>query len=291
MVHMGLYIFLRNKVLGAEIMSFTIDQLNATSTQNLVAQNVESLGLGYEISFLNEQEFEKWKLAFKRSLVLPTQYKQFIEIDYRHILDYLLGAMIAKKQFEQNFDGTWPYPGRFGLSRPRAQYFGLGDTWNYWPWGDATTATFPTASASDNWIHAGALSLAGVTGAGLGGTSGNAVRFLESAVHVIVGVIDLAVQQYGGHPNVESVQFTVDGKAKPVTVMSPTTCIARPAMVEFDEAIILKNKSTMLVTAFLPKSDRTALALWGITYLPEAQGLVKDPDNIDGTTNDMVTST
>jgi len=272
-------------------LSFTIDQLNATSTQNLVAKNVEALGLGYELSYLNDQEFEKWKLAFKRSFVLPTQYKQFIEIDFRHLLDYLLGAMIAKKQFEQNFDGTWPYPGRFGMSRPRAQYFGLGDTWHYWPWGAATTLTFPTASASNNWIHAGALSLTAATAAGLGGTAGNAVRFLGSAVHVIIGVLDLAVQQNGGHPNVESVQFTVDGKAKPVTVMSPTTCIARPALVEFDEAIILKNKSTLLVTAFLDKTDRSALMLWGVSYLPEAQGLVKDPDSIDGTTNDMVTST
>lgn len=272
-------------------MSFTIDQLNATSTQNLVAQNVEALGLGYELSYLNVNEFEKWKLAFKRSLVLPTQYKQFIELDYRHILDYLLGAMIAKKQFEQDFDGTSPYPGRFGLSRPRAQYFGLGDSWHYWPWGSATTATAPTASASANWIHAGSLNLAGVTGAGLGGTAGNAIRILESAVHVIIGIIDLAVQQYGGEPSVESVQFTIDGKAKPVTVMSPTTSVARPAVVEFDEAIILKNKSTFLADAFLPVSTRTALALWGITYLPESQMIVRDPDNIDGTTNDMVTTT
>jgi hypothetical protein len=272
-------------------MSFTIDQLNAQSTQNLVAQNVEALGLGYELSYLNEAEFEKWKLAFKRSLVIPTQYKQFIELDYRHILDYLLGAMIAKKQFEMDFDGTVPYPGRFGMSRPRAQYFGLGDTWFYWPWGDVATATAPTASAQDDWIHAGSLNLAGVTGAGMGGTAGNAIRILKSAVHVIVGVIDLAVQTQGGIPNVESVQFTVDGKTKPVTVMSSTTAIARPAVVELDEALIFKNKTTMGCKAFLPKSQRTALALWGITYLPEAQTIVKDPDSIDGTTNDMVTTT
>jgi hypothetical protein len=272
-------------------MSFTIDQLNANSTQNLVAQNVEALGLGYELSYLNDAEFEKWKLAFKRSLVLPTQYKQFIEIDYRHILDYLLGAMIAKKQFEMDFDGTCPYPGRFGMSRPRAQYFGLGDTWDYYPWGAATTASYPTASTSDWWIHAGALSLTAATAAGLGGTDGNAIRILGSAVHVIIGVLDRRVHMYGGHPNIESIQFTIDGKAKPVTVMSPTTAVARPAFVELDEAIILKNKSTMRVSAFFDKSERSSLMLWGITYLPEAQAIVKDPDNIDGTTNDMVTST
>jgi hypothetical protein len=272
-------------------MPFTIDQLNATSTQNLVAQNVEALGLGYELSYLNDAEFEKWKLAFKRSLVIPTQYKQFIEIDYRHILDYLLGAMIAKKQFEMDFDGTVPYPGRFGMSRPRAQYFGLGDTWHYWPWGAAVTASYPTASTSDNWIHAGSLSLTGVTAAGLGGTDGNAIRILKSQVTVIVGIIDLPVTEFGGHPVVESVQFTIDGKDKPVTVMSPTTAVARPAVVELDEAIILKNKTTFKATAFFPVNSRTALALWGVTYLPEAQAIVADPDNIDGTTNDMVTTT
>jgi hypothetical protein len=269
----------------------SIDNLNATATQNLVAQNVEALGLGYELSYLNDIEFEKWKLAFKRSLVMPTYYKQFIEIDYRHILDYLLGAMIAKKQFQMDFDGTWPYPGRFGMSRPRAQYFGLGHSWDYWPWGNAATQTFPTASAVDNWIHAGALSATAVDASGLGGTDGNAIRILGSAVHVIIGILDLAVQRSGSHPNIESVQFTIDGKAKPVVQLSATTCVARPAFVEFDEAIVLKEKSTFLAAAFVDKNERSALALWGITYLPEAQGLVTDPDNIDGTTNDMVTTT
>lgn len=272
-------------------MSFTIDKLNATATQNLVAQNVEALGLGYELSYLNPAEFEKWKLAFKRSLVIPTEYKQFIEIDYRHILDYLLGAMIAKKQFGMDFDGTWPYPGRFGLSRPRAQYFGLGHSWDFWPWGDAAVRTFPTASAVDNWIHAGSLSQAAFDGVGLGGTAGNAIRILGSAVHVIVGVMDMDTQLYGGHPNVESIQFTVDGKAKPVIPTSQHFAMGRPSFVELDEAIVLKNKSTFLANAMLAKNVTSALMLWGITYLPESQGLVEIPDNIDGTVNDMVTTT
>jgi hypothetical protein len=271
-------------------MSFTIDQLNAQATQNLVAANVEALGLGYELSYLNDIEFEKWKLAFKRSLVLPTAYKQFVEIDYRHILDYLLGAMIAKKQFQQDFDGTWPYPGRFGMSRPRFNYFGGGQSWWTWPWGDAVTVTPPTVSAVDHWIHAGACS-SGTIWAGLGGTNGNAIRILGSAVHVVVGVLDLAEQQYGGNANVESIQFTVDGKAKPVVPTSVSFMLGRPAFVELDEAIILKNKSTFIADAFINKVQRSALMLWGVTYLPESQTLVEDPDNIDGTTNDMVTTT
>jgi len=89
----------------------TIDSLQMNA-QTLVMRNVEALGLGYNLDSLSKREFEKWKLGFKRTFDRP----QIIDNFLKHPLDLLLGAMIAKKQFNMEFDGSEPYNGRYGYS-------------------------------------------------------------------------------------------------------------------------------------------------------------------------------
>lgn len=108
--------------------SLSIDQLNASSVQNLIARNVESIGLDFELDYLGDSEFNKWKLGFKRGFDRP----QIIENFHNHCLDILLGAMIAKKQFGMNFEGSDPWAGRFGYSLILPNHFNRTH-WNVEP--------------------------------------------------------------------------------------------------------------------------------------------------------------
>jgi hypothetical protein len=274
-------------------MSFTptIDSLGISS-QNLIARNVEALGLGYSFDFLTKREFDKWKLAFKRTMIISHEYRNFIDLDYRHVLDYLLGAMIAKKQFTAEFDGTMPFSGRFGMSRIRANHLGAGDDWfsgTGAAFGIDGTAT--TASRANYVVHDNSTELGG-------GTDGGPVKILESAVFVIIGFGDLVSYIHGLESPVESWIYQVDGKNKPVIPYEHHASVGDFPIVELDEAIILKNKSTFELEfyaktlAFPTAGNYICLPLvWGICYAPEAQMRVADPTNLDGTTNDMVTST
>lgn len=272
-------------------MSFTptIDSLGI-SAQNLIARNVEALGLGFSFDYLTKREFDKWKLAFKRSMIVSHDYRNFIDLDYRHILDYLLGAMIAKKQFSAEFDGTMPFSGRFGMSRIRANHLGAGDDW-FW----GSNATFgwnnsaTTASRANYVVHSGSGEL--------GGTSGNPVRILESAVFVIIGWGDMISYQHGLDSPVETWIYQVDGKNKPVVPYEHHSAVGDFPIVELDEAIILKNKSTFELEfyaktlAYPTAANYICMPLvWGIVYAPEAQMRVADPASLDGTTNDMITT-
>jgi hypothetical protein len=268
-------------------MSFapTIDNLGI-SAQNLIARNVEELGLGYSYDYLSQREFDKWKLGFKRNLVVNHEFRNFVDLDYRHILDYLLGAMIAKKQFMMEFDGTMPFSGRFGMCRPRANFFGFGDDWAI---GSSLTAGFDTSqtlNSINRFIHAGSTEL--------GGTAGNAIRILPSAVHVIVGLGDLEPLVWGLDSPIEAFLITIDGKHKSNIPTDHQFAIAGFPVCELDEPIILKNKSTLLINLYCADlTDKNARAIpfpWGVSYAPEAQMRVPDPTNLDGTTNDMVTT-
>jgi len=272
-------------------MSFTptIDSLGI-SAQNLIARNVEALGLGYSYDFLTKREFDKWKLAFKRTMIINHEFRNFVDLDYRHILDYLLGAMIAKKQFTAEFDGTMPFSGRFGMSRIRANQLGAGDDWfqgTNCTQGFDNTAT--TASRANYIIHSGSTEL--------GGAAGNPVRILESAVFVIVGFGDLVSYIHGLDSPVESWIAQVDGKNKPVMPYEHQSAVSDFPIYELDEAIILKEKSTFELEyyaktlAYPTAGNYICLPLvWGICYAPEAQMRVADPASLDGTTNDMVTT-
>jgi hypothetical protein len=267
----------------------TIDSLGISS-QSLIARNVEALGLGYSYDYLTEREFSKWKLAFKRTMIINQEFRNFVDLDYRHILDYLLGAMIAKKQFGMEFDGTMPFSGRFGMTRIRANQLGAGDDWF-----QGTNCTqgidvsVTSASSANRIIHAGSTEL--------GGGAGSQIRILESAVFVIVGFGDLMPFIHGLESPIESFVVVQDGKTKPVIPYEFHASVGDFPIVELDEAIILKNKSTFSLT-FYAKNVASPGALnyhvlplvWGLAYAPEAQLRVADPANLDGTTNDMVTT-
>lgn len=273
-------------------MSFTptIDSLGI-SAQNLIARNVEALGLGYSFEYLTKREFDKWKLAFKRTMIVNHEYRNFVDLDYRHILDYLLGAMIAKKQFTAEFDGTMPFSGRFGMSRIRANHLGSGDDWfkgTNAVFGMDVTAT--TASEANYVVDSGSSEL--------GGTTGNPVKILESAVFVIVGFGDLISYIHGLDSPVEAWLYQVDGKWKPTIPFEHHSAVGDFPISELDEALILKEKSTFALKfyaktlAYPTAANYISLPiLWGICYSPEAQMRVPDPADLDGTTNDMVTTT
>lgn len=265
----------------------SIDALGM-SAQNAVAANVEALGLGYSYDFLSKREFDKWKLGFKRMLIVNQSYRNFVDLDYRHVMDYLLGAMIAKKQFRQEFDGTMPFSGRFGMSRPRASHFGLGDYWlSELNDTASTTANVVTANVENSFIHGGTDAL--------GGTDDYEIKVLESMVAVIVGFGDLVTHIEGLKSPIESWAIKKDGKTLPVLPYEHQSVASDFPIMELDEAIILKNKSTFRLSFFADNTtDQNAECypmVWGIVYAPEDQLRKKDAANVYGTTNDMLTYT
>jgi hypothetical protein len=101
-----------------------ISTISGREAQNMLARNIEALGMGFEYDYLADREFEKFKLGFRRGFDRPQIIDNFI----KHILDILLGCMIAKKQFGEEFDGSQPYGGRFGYGLIMPNHMGR-DLW------------------------------------------------------------------------------------------------------------------------------------------------------------------
>ena len=210
----------------------------------------ESLGLLYKE--LTSKELEIFERTFERMLVQYFPEREIREIFLRHKGEILLGCMVAKNQFEKEFDGEMPSSGKFGMIISRASFFGIGDDWE-----DASPFT---TGSPQNWIHSG-TSL-------LGGTAGNAIKIGENAVHVIVGVGDLHPA-----PKVESIKFWVDGKPKPVIYTGWTWKTSGIPVKELESAIILKEDTTFLAKVFISAAFGSSVDdyphLLSVSFLPE----------------------
>jgi hypothetical protein len=207
--------------------------------------------------------------------VIGGDFRNFVDIDYRHIGEYLLGAMVAKRQFGLEFDGTQPFPGRFGMSRIRAGYFGLSDDW--------TDQAISVASTEKVWITSATTEL--------GGTSTLPLKILESAVHVITAIGDYRWYISGNPTEIECFNIEQDGRPKPILPFYLQANLSSWPIVELDEAMLLQNKTTLKINYTTNNVYWGVPFLWGVSFAPEAQLRVADPQSLDGATNDMVIKT
>jgi len=254
------------------IMS-AIDQVTMGTQDELIAMN-SAMQLGYELDKLTEPEFNKWLMYFKRSILEEGEFRSHADLYYRHLGDFLFGAMIAKAQLKAKFDGSSPRPGMFGITPLRANYFGLGDDWDvFYTW---------TAGSPQDWIHSGTTEL--------GGTSGNPIKILEDVVHVIIGIEDWAPLQ-SSYPVLESVKFTIDGKEKPIIIVRDAFMGRANPRIELDEAYFLRKNTTFLAQVFSASTPvKETPKLIGLTYIKEEHMRTHDPASLDGANKGVVTT-
>lgn len=231
--------------------------------------------LGYVVRELTDDELFKFGLAFERQFVLQFPEREIVDIYQRHKLEILLGAMIAREQMDAQINGEFPGAGKVGGPLAiRAAWLGIGDDWE-----DA--APFATGSPQ-NWIHSGT--------ALLGGTAGNPIRIGPNAVHVIIGIASLHPS-----PKIESVQFELDGKKKPVVVTGWPLKVSGLAAKELESAIILKKDTTVLGKVFITSAFGASADdypyLIGASFIKENVLRVHDPANIPGSPNGVVFTT
>lgn len=231
--------------------------------------------LGVVTIDMTDKELTRFGRSFVRQFVIQSPLREIADMYLRHQKEALLGGMIAKQIMNAEVDDEIPASNKIGGPVAiNAQWLGLGDDWedirsiynnvqNQW-----------TTGAPQNWIHAGSLLM--------GGTVGNAVRIGTNAVHVIWGVGDI-----NPAPKLTSVQFTVDGKQKPVIYpnwaqkQSPNlTSLVK----EFDNAFILKKDTTFLARVLFSANFGGPSAfvtdypvLWGVSYVKEPTLRLQDP--------------
>lgn len=255
-------------------------------TELMTLQNdVAKVGKDYGVNFdmLTEAELKKFGLTFERSFVVSYPERQIQDILNRHMGEILLGAMTAKKQMKANIDGEFPDSGKVGGPVAiRACWIMKIDDWESIYEITNGTAYF-TPGSPQNWIHSGTTKLAG--------TAGNAVRFGENVVHVVVGL-----GSYHPSPKIESFKFEIDGKEKVILVAKPPQVSPFSLRIkELDRGFIWKEDTTVLGKLFISQYMPAAIAeaidipyLFGASFLLEHELRVHDPLNIS---TDVVTTT
>jgi len=232
--------------------------------------------LGYTYDKLNDLELDKFGRSFERQFVLGLKEREIIDLYMRHLEEIMMGAMVATEQMDKRFDGERPEAGKFGMVKPRAGFFGIGDDWD-------SVAAFATGSPQ-NWIHSGTALMAG--------TSGNAIKIGENAVHVVVAMGSLHKS-----PKIESHQFTLDGKPKPIILTKQPIEFSDFRYKELDVAFILKKNTTLLGKVIIgDQLGVLASALdWpyliGASYVPEDVLRLHDVATLPGTVYNVVLTT
>jgi len=221
-------------------------------------------------------ELDKFRRSFERQFVIGVKEREIVDLYMRHRIEILVGCMVAKEQMAKSFDGERPEAGKFGMVMPRASFFGIGDNWD-------SVAAFSVGSPV-NWIHSGTTLMAG--------TSGNAIKVGENAVHVIIAVGSLHKS-----PKIESHRFEIDGKPKPAIIMPVPTEFSDFRTKELDVAFIWKKNTTMLGKIFIGDqlgaiaSGADVPFLVGATFVTEDVLRLHDPATLPGTVYDVVLTT
>jgi len=249
--------------------------MDSLKTASLAAEDALKT-LGYTYEPLNDNELDKFGRSFERQFVLGLKQREVIDLYMRHLEEILMGTMIATEQMDKRFDGERPEAGKFGMVKPRAGFFGIGDDW------DSVSAF--TAGAAQNWIHSGTTLM--------GGTSGNAIRIGENAVHTIVAIGTLHAT-----PKIESHQFTVDGKPKPVIIVKEPQWWSDFRFKELDVSFIFKKNATLLGKVMV--GDQLGVLasaldwpyLLGASFIPEDVLRLHDTATLPGTTYNVVLTT
>lgn len=226
---------------------------------------------------LTNKELDRFGRSFTRQFIRELPNREMVDIHLRHQKEALLGAMVAKKQMESEIDDEIPASNKVGGPVSiRACYLGVGDDWEDIRGIYAAVQNAWTTGAIQNWIHSGTTLM--------GGTAGNAIRIGENAVHVIYGASSIHAS-----PKLEGMQFTIDGKQKPMIycAWSQKQAVGHTQRIkEFDNSFILKKDTTFLAKVFYsanfggPSQYVTDYpVLYGVSYIKEPAMRVLDPVN------------
>lgn len=232
--------------------------------------------LGFTYEKLNDTELDKFGRSFERQFVLAIKEREIVDIYMRHMEEIMLGAMIGVDQLKKRFDGERPEAGKFGMVKPRAGFFGIGDDWD-------SVSAFTTGSPQ-NWIHSGTPLMAG--------SAGNAIKVGENAVHVIV-----AMGSIHKSPKIESHQFTIDGKPKPIVLVRNPLEFSDLRLKDLDVAFVLKKNTTVLGKVFIGDQLATITSaldwpyLIGASFVPEDVLRLHDVATLPGTVYNVVLTT
>ena len=244
------------------------------------AMDVRAKAMEYGISGgvgkdLTVREATKLARAFNRWLVFEITERPVRDLFVRHLDEIILGALIAKEQMDADIGGEMPDSGQIGVTRPRACYFGIGDDW--------VDIGSVTTGSPQNWIHSGTTLM--------GGTAGNPIKIGKNAVHVIFAVGDEAPSS-----KLESIQFTIDGKEKPIIVFGEIMRLPNSLRIkELEKSFIWRKGTTVLgkvfVSAGYGSSVTTIPYLEGVSYVLEDVLRTHDAANVPGTAKDVVLTT
>jgi len=250
-------------------MAITVAEVKAVvPLANVIAKKEELV-----VKPLTDEELKLFARSFNRQFLLPYAPRQIADIYLRHLGEILLGAMLAKEQFDQSLGGERPPAGKFGMVPIRPAFFGYDD------WDELGTIT---GGSPQNWIHSGTTLLAG--------TAGNAIAIDENAAHIIIAVGSLHPA-----PKIESFQFTIDGKTKPVSVswyhFGVGTKDSALKIKEFDQSFPLKKDTTILVKVFQRVTGVDIPYLLGASFIKEAQLRLHDPADVVAAAQKVVRTT
>jgi hypothetical protein len=253
-------------------MPISIDALK--SAMSAAENSAKALGFTYDV--LNDLELDKFGRSFERQFILGTKNRDIIDLYMRHLEEIMLGAMVATDQMKKRFDGERPEAGKFGMVKPRAGFFGIGDDWD-------SVAAF-TVGSPQNWIHSGTTLMAGSTG--------NAIKIGENALHVI-----LAMGSLHKSPKIESHQFTMDGKPKPIIIVREMQNFSDFSLKELDVPFLWKKNTTVLGKVFIGDQLGAVSSvldypfLVGVSFIPEDILRLHDVATLPGTTYNAVLTT
>lgn len=245
--------------------------------------------LGVVTRDLTPKELTRFGRSFARQFIIGNPFREIVDIHKRHEAEALLGGMIAKAQMEAEVDNEQPASNKIGGPVAiRASYFGIGDDWEDLNGIYAGAQNSWSTGTPQNWIHSGTTLM--------GGTAGNAIRIGESAVHVVYGL-----ETTHDSPRIESIQFTIDGKQKPILktfwVQRVLPGIDVPVK-ELDNAYIFKRDTTVLAQLFIsrgfgaPMSYQTDFPrLLGVSFVKEPALRLLDPATLPGTRYELVHAT
>lgn len=233
--------------------------------------------LGVVTRDLTDKELNRFGRSFTRQFIQALPTREMGDIHLRHQKEGLLGAMIAKEQMDAEIDDEIPSSNKVGGPIPiRACFLGVGDDWEDINGIYAGAQNAWSTGAAQDWIHSGTTLM--------GGTAHNAIRIGENTVHVIY-----ACSSIHASPKLESIQFTIDGKLKPMMYCGWAQKHAlghTQRIKEFDNAFILKKDTTFLAQVFFSHAYGAPVdyvtdfpVLYGVSFCKEPALRVLDPVN------------
>ena len=226
---------------------------------------------------LTDKELIRFGRSFERQFIRSLPSRQMVDIHLRHIKEALLGGMIAKEQMDAEIQGETPGSNKTGGPLAiRACFLGIGDDWeDIYGIYSAAQGAWGTGTVQ-SWIHSGTTLM--------GGTDHNPIKIGENAVHIIYGISSIH-----SSPKLESTQFTIDGKLKPLLYcgFAQKHAVGHTQRIkELDNAIILRKDTTFLAKVFFSSAFGDAVdyvtdfpVLYGVSYIKEPALRVLDPTN------------